>query len=125
MQDESEPSVADPPGADDYVFPEAAVGHNTYGLPGWTRQADILRPLAPILSARDDTFTIRAYGESRATDGTVRARAWCVATVQRTRDFFDSTDQPDITTIPTKLANQTFGRRFNIISFRWLNADEV
>ena len=125
MQDESEPSVADPPGADDYVFPEAAVGHNTYGLPGWTRQADILRPLAPILSARDDTFTIRAYGESRATDGTVRARAWCVATVQRTRDFFDPTDQPDITTIPTKLANQTFGRRFNIISFRWLNADEV
>ncbi len=26
-----------------YVFPEAAVGHNTYGLPGWIRQADILR----------------------------------------------------------------------------------
>ncbi|MDG0993970.1 MAG: hypothetical protein P8O22_04465 [Akkermansiaceae bacterium] len=125
MQDESEPSVANPPGKDDYVFPEAAVGHNTYGLPGWTRQADILRPLAPILSARDDTFTIRAYGESRAADGTVRARAWCVATVQRTRDFLDPADGADITTIPTKLANQTFGRRFNIISFRWLNADEV
>ena len=125
MQNESVVSVANPPGEDDYVFGKAAEGHNTYGLPGWTRQADILRPLAPILSARDDTFTIRAYGESRATDGTVRARAWCEATVQRTREFFDPADQPDITTIPTTLANQTFGRRFKVTSFRWLNADEV
>ncbi|MEJ6701608.1 MAG: hypothetical protein QNL01_11670, partial [Akkermansiaceae bacterium] len=125
MQDESEPSLANPPGKHDYVFPEAAVGHNTYGLPGWTRQADVLRPLAPILSARDDTFTIRAYGESRAADGTVRARAWCEATVQRTRDFFDPTDESDITTLPSEPANETFGRRFKVISFRWLNADEV
>jgi hypothetical protein len=108
-----------------YVFPEAAVGHNTYGLPGWTRQADILRPLAPILSARDDTFTIRAYGDSRAADGTVRARAWCESTVQRTREFLDPTDESDITTLPSASANQTFGRRFKVISFRWLSADEV
>ena len=125
MQDESVASVGNPPGKDDYVFPEAAVGHNTYGLPGWTRQADILRPLAPILSARDDTFTIRAYGESRAANGTVQARAWCEATVRRTRGFIDPADESDITTQPTKEANQTFGRRFKVISFRWLNADEV
>jgi hypothetical protein len=128
VQNESVASVANPfaGGADaGYVFPEAAVGHNTYGLPGWTRQADILRPLAPILSARDDTFTIRAYGESRAADGTVRARAWCEATVRRDRDFLDPADEADLTTPPTKPANQTFGRRFKMISFRWLNADEV
>jgi hypothetical protein len=108
-----------------YVFPEAAVGHNTYGLPGWTRQADILRPLAPILSARDDTFTIRAYGDARGVDGAIIARAWCEATVQRSREFVDPADQADITDLPTQPANLTHGRRFNIISFRWLSADEV
>jgi type II secretory pathway pseudopilin PulG len=131
MQNESVASETKPFGNDPnapnagYVFPEAAVGHNTYGLPGWTRQADVLRPLAPILSARDDTFTIRAYGESQAADGTVLARAWCEATVQRSREFIDPTDESDITTVPTKPVNQTYGRRFKVISFHWLNAAEV
>ncbi|MCH7227109.1 hypothetical protein [Haloferula sp. A504] len=128
LQNESVESVADPfgGGADSgYVFPEAAVGHNTYGLPGWTRQADILRPLAPILSARDDTFTIRGYGESRASDGTVQARAWCEATVQRTRDYCDPQDAADITTEPLSATNRIFGRRFKVLSFRWLNSEEV
>jgi hypothetical protein len=125
MQDESVASVGNPPGKDDYVFPEAAVGHNTYGLPGWTRQADILRPLAPILSARDDTFTIRAYGEYRGADGTVIASVWCEATVQRTREFFDHADESDMTALPTQPVNLTYGRRFKIVSFRWLSSDEV
>jgi hypothetical protein len=125
IQDESVPSVANPPGPHGYVFPEAAVGYNTYGLPGWPRQADVLRPIAPILSARDDTFTIRAYGESTDAAGKVLAKTWCEATVQRTRDFLDPMDEPDITTQPSVPANQTFGRRFKVVSFRWLNASEV
>ena len=128
IQNESVASTANPfaPGpATGYVFPEAAVGHNTYGLPGWTRQADILRPLAPILSGRDDTFTIRAYGDARSSDGKVIAKAWCEAAVRRTRDFSDPADKPDITTQPVSQTNQTFGRKFQIISFRWLNANEV
>jgi hypothetical protein len=128
MQNESVASVANPfaPGPKTgYVFPEAAVGHNTYGLPGWTRQADILRPLAPILSARDDTFTIRAYGDARSPDGKVIAKAWCEATIRRTRDFIDPADAAEITTQPLSPANQRYGRKFQIISFRWLNANEV
>jgi len=128
IQNESVASQASPvaPGpAPGYVFPEAAVGHNTYGLPGWTRQADILRPLAPILSARDDTFVIRTYGDARSNDNKVIARAWCEATVRRTRDFSDPSDAADITTQPVSQTNQTFGRKFQIISFRWLNANEV
>jgi hypothetical protein len=108
-----------------YVFPEAAVGHNTYGLPGWTRQADVLRPLAPILSARDDTFTIRAYGDSRDAAGKVQARAWCEATVQRGRNFVDPAEAADLTTAPTRQANKTYGRQFKVLSFRWLNINEV
>jgi len=130
IQNESVASVALPFGATTlrdtgYVFPEAAVGHNTYGLPGWTRQADVLRPLAPILTARDDTFTIRTYGDSRSSDGKVLARAWCEATVRRTRDFIDPADKPDSTTQPVSQTNLTHGRKFEIISFRWLNANEV
>jgi hypothetical protein len=125
MQNESQPSLANPPGQHDYVFPEAAVGHTTYGLPGWTRQADILRPLAPILSARDDTFTIRTYGDVRDANGNIIAHAWCEATVRRERDFVNPADEADLTTPPTSPANQTFGRGFKVITFRWLNQNEV
>jgi type II secretory pathway pseudopilin PulG len=125
LQNESVVSSATPFAGAGYLFPEAAAGHNTYGLPGWTRQADILRPLAPILSARDDTFTIRAYGESRAADGAIQGRAWCEAVVRRTRDFNDPGDAADITTQPSKPVNVTFGRKFEIVSFRWLNEKEV
>jgi hypothetical protein len=127
IQSGSKPSVANPLpiGSAQYQFPEAAVGYNAYGLPGWTRQADVLRPIAPILSARDDTFTIRAYGDARDAAGNITARATCEATVRRTRDYVDSSDAPDITTLPKSAANITFGRRYQIISFRWLNNAEI
>jgi hypothetical protein len=110
----------------DKGFPEAAEGYSAYGLPGWTRQADVLRPIAPILSARDDTFTIRAYGDARDKSGKIiTARATCEAVVRRTRDFVDPTDAPEIATLPTSAANLSFGRRYEIISFRWLNDSEI
>ena len=109
----------------EYKFPAAAAGYSGYGLPGWTRQADVLRPLAPILSARDDTFTIRGYGDARDAAGHILARAVCEAVVRRTRDFSDPADVPDILTPPTKPANKTYGRRFQLVSFRWLSPNEV
>jgi type II secretory pathway pseudopilin PulG len=109
----------------DYEFAKAAEGSSAYGMPGWIRQADVLRPIAPILSVRDDTFTIRAYGDSLDKNGNVVARAWCEATVQRRRDFIDSTDPADSIDGPTKEMNQKFGRKYKIVSFRWLNRSEV
>lgn len=123
-----------PGGVTGYQFPEAAEGYNIYGLPGWTRQADMLRPLAPILTARDDTFTIRAYGDARDVTGNIiKARAVCEATIRRSRDFVDAGDDAALTDIsnssgalPTrKPVNTTFGRRFEVISFRWLSENEV
>jgi hypothetical protein len=108
-----------------YSFPAAAEGYSAYGLPGWTRQADVLRPIAPILSARDDTFTIRAYGDARDNSGNITARATCEAVVRRTRNFVDPADAADITTQPKSAANLNFGRRYEIISFRWLNNSEI
>lgn len=123
-----------PGGSSGYAFPEAAKGYNLYGLPGWIRQADILRPLAPILSARDDTFTIRAYGDARDSTGNiVKARAVCEATIRRSRDFVDAAEDAaeaslsgTAGTMPTRtIANTTFGRRFDILSFRWLSEGDI
>ncbi len=111
-------------GCDFQNFPEAAEGKTAYGMPGWPRQADLLRPLAPILSARDDSFTIRAYGDARDASGQVIASAWCEAVVRRTRDFVSSEDEADTTTTLSS-TNQRFGRRFEMTSFRWLNANEI
>ena len=108
-----------------YEFTEAAEGSSAHGVPGWIRQADVLRPIAPILSVRDDTFTIRAYGDSRDGNGDIVARAWCEATIQRSRDFVDSADQGDSIEPPTNAVNEIFGRKYVIKSFRWLNAEEV
>lgn len=108
-----------------YEFKEAAEGGSTYGAPGWIRQADILRPIAPIISVRDDTFTIRAYGDSMDQGGNVIAKAWCEAVVNRTRDFSDKSDAADTIDPPVNPMNTTYGRRYEIVSFRWLSADEV
>lgn len=120
-------ATANPPFAanTDYQFKEAAEGISIYGLPGWTRQADLLRPLAPILSARDDTFTIRAYGDARNQAGKVTATAVCEAVVRRGRDYCDSLDAADLAGFPTRAVNKTFGRRYQLVSLRWLSAQEI
>jgi hypothetical protein len=122
------------------------LSHDT-GIPGWLTQADILQAIGPNLSARSDTFVIRAYGDSldlvnspdsniKPTD--VKGRAWCEAVVQRFPDYIDPTDaastfpayannQLTAAGVPvlTKLINQVYGRRFRIVSFRWLTKEEI
>ncbi len=107
-------------------FPEAEQGPIAAGIPGIVKQADILTPLAPYLSARSDSFLIRGYGEVLDGSGNVIARAWCEAVVERRADFVDPADAR---TTPwdelSSQANRDFGRRFEIVSFRWLNPQEV
>lgn len=127
------PDQASSTGADGssltYPFEAAAEGNPAYGFPGWTRQADVLRPISGILSARDDTLTIRAYGDVRdPVTNEVISQSWCEAVVQRKAEYVDSSD--DKYTLPSKSTldsevNQYFGRRFEIIDFRWLSEDEV
>jgi hypothetical protein len=69
-----------------------------------------------ILSARDDTFTIRSYGDARDSSGKITARAWCEAVVKRTRNFADQADAADLTGPPTKNYNLIFGRSYAIVS---------
>jgi hypothetical protein len=126
-------------GRTSFATPEAAEGSRLAGIPGYVIQSDLLKPIANTLSVRDDTFRIRAYGESRqpGANGKVLARAWCEAVVQRVPEYVDSTNE---SSVPARLmsadgnfsentalsaVNRRFGRKFVIQSFRWLGANEV
>ena len=94
--------------------------------------------LADARVARDKARELIAAGtdpsEARKADKAARAvalvntveavaRAWLEATVQRLPEFVDPTDKPTAT--PASIANQTFGRRFELVSFRWLKPEEI
>jgi len=104
------------------------------GLPTYLQQGDLLQALGSFLVARGDTFVIRAYGEARSTDGkNVEARAWCEAEVQRLPAYVESSDPAEepahmATGSPNSAisaASRRFGRRFSVVSFRWLSPTEV
>ncbi len=67
--------------------------------------------IGPLFSVRSDTFRIRAYGEAlNPSDSTrIEAVAYCEAVIQRT---------------PVS-APAGFGRRFIVLSFRWLSVDDL
>ena len=105
---------------------EAENGWRTEDLPGWLSQVDILARLGGTLSARSDTFRIRAYGEATndLTGETCTAR--CEAIVQRLPEFIASNENsPDDVLNSLSNTNRTFGRRFIITNFRWLNDDQI
>ena len=96
------------------------------GVPGYLMQQDIVQAIAPAISARSDTFLIRTYGEVRnPTTGNVESRAWIEAVVQRTPDLFDASQPPETSLSAMNATNQNFGRRFQVISFRWLHPNEI
>jgi hypothetical protein len=109
-------------------YPSEAQNHiiadTGVGIPGFLTQADVLQSLAPVITVRSDTFTIRGYGEARDAGGKV-IRSWCEAVVQRMPRFVDPTDAADAAIASITPTNQTFGRRFEIISFRQLSPSEI
>ena len=136
--------------ASDYL---AGQGPTTSTAQGFLLQADILQQIGPFLSARSDTFVIRTFGESiNPITGESAGKAWCEAVVQRLPDYVDQTDTKITNpqspaqglnvalydaTPPYKvdnfgtvsdnigITNKTFGRRFKIVSFRWLSAQDI
>lgn len=113
------------------VFSNTASPSSTrMGLGGELTQADLLTAIGPHLTARSDTFKIRTYGEVvNPATGEVEAKAWLEAVVQRLPDFVDPSNKP---ALPPGMAetnwtstNRDFGRRFRVISFRWLNTDDI
>lgn len=113
-----------------YASPEAALSGGTAsnsaeGSPSHLSQGDVLSVIGSRTVPRSDTFRIRAYGEARERNGTrVLAKAWCEAVVQRMPEFVDPALEPSMLPAAGSVAER-FGRRFHVVQFRWLAADEV
>jgi hypothetical protein len=96
-------------------------------VPGYLTQADLLQVLGPLLAARSDTFRIRTYGEAidPANPSSGRARAWCEAIVQRVPDYVDANLAPETDLATVTSPTKDLGRRFEVVSFRWLSPSEL
>ncbi|MEM0964949.1 MAG: hypothetical protein AAGJ81_02195 [Verrucomicrobiota bacterium] len=94
------------------------------GAPGALTQADLLSRIGHTLTARSDTFTVRSYGSSvDPTTGNETSDAVLEMVVQRTPQYMsDSDDDPDPATASL---NRQFGRKFEIVSTRWLRSNEI
>ena len=135
LNDGFDDETTNPQGGGLYKFPEAEEGSIYTAAPGYLIQSDILLSLGNILTVRDDTFTVRSYGCVRNENGGVLAQAWCEAVVQRTIEYVDSMNQPSDSdyepdgsnTTKTKLTatNQVLGRKFRVVSFKWLDAGDI
>jgi hypothetical protein len=110
---------------------EEPVSARAIASAGYLSQAALLTAFGSQITVRGDTFTIRAYGDHRDASNNIIATAWCEAVVQRTPEYVDQTDDPEASegwpssSDTLQNANAKFGRKFNIISFRWLNPDEI
>lgn len=100
-------------------------GYRSTGIPGWLTQADVLQVIGNSLTTRSDTFRIRSYGESLDPTGKPVAKAWCEAVVQRFPEYIDPANAPSVRGAALSTLNQTYGRKFHIISFRWLSPQEI
>ena len=103
--------------------------HNGFGASGCLFQGDILQALGPLLATRSDTFIIRAYGETESgAHGTANTVLELV--VQRTPEYMNTEMKPherlqDQATSPAKTINTLLGRRFIVVSARWLDKSEI
>jgi len=95
------------------------------GFPGQLLQGDVLQALAPLMTVRSDTYTIRAYGEARDANNNITARSWCEAVVQRLPDPMPAATAGGNALQELVKPSSPFGRRFGLVSYRWLHPDEV
>ena len=103
----------------------APFGTRSSFAPKYITQADILAKIGSGLTARSDTFTIRTYGETvNPVTQDINSRAWCEAVVQRLPGYVEDSVSPWDTPTATS-QSETFGRKFKIISFRWLSPNDI
>jgi hypothetical protein len=108
-----------------YRTPAAATGNPAEGAPGWITQGDLLHLLEPRATVRSDSFVVRTCGLAIDSDGKVIAKAYAEAVVQRVPDFIDSTNSAATASSDLTESNRRFGRRFQVVSFRWLAPREI
>ncbi len=129
-----------------------AVGPQATGVPTYLMQRDILSKIGSFITVRGDTFKIRACGEIRnPITGEIKSKAYCEMIVQRVPEYMDNKvgqeawktsgrereigyqqgaidnkgNSLDEMTDELTPLNKHLGRRFKIVSFRWLNEKEI
>lgn len=100
-------------------------GFRSTGIPGWLTQADVLQVIGSSITAKSDTFRVRAYGEALDASGKTTAKAWCEAIVQRIPSYVDPANAATARGAELSALNKTYGRKYQIVSFRWLSAQEI
>lgn len=108
-----------------YRTPEVSYGNPAEGAPGTVSQGDLLHILEPRATVRGDTFFIRTVGQALDASGKVLATAHLEAVVQRVPDFLDPRDAASQSLSQLTSVNAAFGRRFQIVSQRWLHPQEI
>ena len=98
--------------------------HAAMGLPGNLLQIDLLQSLGAAVATRSDTFTIRAYAETTGFDGNP-ASCLVEAVVQRLPGFVNDLDPAETAFRDLRIENRRLGRRFKVISLRWLKPHEA
>lgn len=108
----------------DFSVPPPPVGaYPNNRHPSALKQGDVAAQLTPFLSHRSDTFVIRAYGESLApVTGEVAGRAIIEARVQRLPEKVMPVNANDINSEATA---DRLGRKFKILSFRWIDPEQA
>ncbi|MBC2602969.1 hypothetical protein [Puniceicoccus vermicola] len=111
------PAITLPPESSNYPEPTFYYGNIYDSAPANITQADLLTPIAPILSARSDTFVIRSYGKAvNPLNEESNSQAWLEAVVQRCPDKVDPSES-----IETAAVSTNFGRQFRILSLQWID----
>ncbi len=89
---------------------------------GFLSQANIIAKVGDRMVARSDTFTIRSYGNyQNPLTGNVESEAYVEAVVQRTSGKVN----PEDDVLLGDLSDNSFGRKFKVISVRWLNKADI
>jgi hypothetical protein len=100
-------------------MPNGEAGSRIFGAPGFLTQGDLFSALAPLITVRGDTFTIRSYGEVESLGGNGSpAVVRLEALVQRVSEPVASGDS-------LVKPEGKFGRSFKILSIKRVEADEI
>jgi len=112
-------------------------GHLLVAAPTSLMQSDLLAAIGPALTTRSDTFVIRCYGDVTTNAGAITPKSgcWIEAVVQRSPEFCDPIQPPETEVCDAtdsykfnpqlKMVNRLLGRRFQIISVRYLTPKEL
>ncbi len=117
----------------DHFFPDDPLPIDR-AAPAYLTSGDLMTALAPFVTTRSDTFKVRLYGETvspmtaaKFSGAEPHARAWLEAIVQR---FPDGVSQSDFKAAGSDewtqlIAEPNWGRRFRVLSLRWLKEEEL